>query len=96
LGGEIRGCLSIYNTMTSAVVVPPQIGDATGIEPIPGRNVVYVCEGGVFEMFDTTTDKLLVQVNLPNQGVPTDIVGYSMDVKVVDPPPSTCSLNCTN
>jgi hypothetical protein len=73
-------------------VVPPQIGDATGIAPIPGRNIVYVCEGGVFQVFDTTTDQLLVQVS-PNL---IDVVGYSIDVKVVDPPPSTCSFNCTN
>ncbi|SPE45019.1 conserved exported hypothetical protein [Candidatus Sulfotelmatobacter sp. SbA7] len=91
LGGEVRGCLSIYNTSTSAVVVPPQIGDATGIAPIAGRNVVYVCEGGAFQIFDTTTDKLLVQVT----PTPTDIVGYSVDVKVVDPPPSTCSIDCS-
>ena len=83
LGGEVRGCLSIYDTSTSKVIVPPQIGDATGIAPIPGRNVVYVCEGGVFQIFDTTTDKLLVQ--LPRA---IDIVGFSVDVKVVDPPPS--------
>jgi hypothetical protein len=91
LGGEVRGCLSIYDTSTSAVVVPPQIGDATSIAPIAGRNIVYVCEGGAFQIFDTTTDKLLVQVT----PVPTDIVGYSVDVKVVDPPPSSCSLNCS-
>ena len=91
LGAEVRGCLSIYNTSTSTVVVPPQIGDATGIEPVPGRNVVYVCEGGVFQVFDTTTDELEVQVNPP----PIDIVGYTMDVKIVDPPPSVCTFNCT-
>jgi hypothetical protein len=90
-GGEVRGCLSIFDTSDSAVVVPPQIGDATGIEPIAGRNVVYVCEGGVFQVFDTTTDKLEVQVNPP----PIDIVGFSIDVKVVDPPPATCTMNCT-
>jgi hypothetical protein len=90
IGDEIRGCLSIYNTIHSAVVIPPQIGDATGIEPIPGRHIVYVCEGGVFQVFDTTTDKLLVQVN----PLPIDIVGYSIDVKVVDPPPSTCTMDC--
>ena len=83
LGGEVRGCLSIYNTNTTKVVVPPQIGDATGIEPIAGRNVVYVCQGGVFQIFDTTTDQLLVQIPRP-----IDIVGYNIDVKVVDPPPS--------
>ena len=82
LGGEVRGCLSIFNTTNSKVVVPPQIGDATGIQPIPGRNVVYVCEGGAFQIFDTTTDKLLVQT------ITTDIIGQSYDVKLVDPPQS--------
>lgn len=81
--GEVRGCLAIFNSNTSKVIVPPQIGDATGIAPIPGRNVVYVCEGGVFQIFDTTTDQLLVQ--LPRA---IDVVGYCIDVKVVDPPPS--------
>ncbi|MGO9126614.1 MAG: YncE family protein [Terriglobales bacterium] len=90
LGGEVRGCLSIFNTTTKEVVVPPQIGDATGIAPIPGRHIVYVCEGGVFQVFDTTTDQLLVQV--PRA---IDVVGYSIDVKVVDPPPSTCSMDCS-
>lgn len=80
---EVRGCLSIFNSSNSKVVVPPQIGDATGIAPIAGRNVVYVCEGGVFQIFDTTTDILLVQT--PRI---IDIVGYTIDVKVVDPPPS--------
>jgi hypothetical protein len=82
-GGEVRGCLTIFNTTNSRVIIPPQIGDATGIQAIPGRDVVYVCEGGVFQIFDTTTDLLLVQ----NQNVRVVIVGYSTDVKLVDPPP---------
>jgi hypothetical protein len=77
---EIRGCLTIYNTGTGAVVIPPAIGDATGIQPIAGRNVVYVCQGGTFEIFDTTTDAFLVQA------AATVIVGQSFDVKLVDPP----------
>ena len=81
-GGEVRGCLSIFNSNTSKVVFPPQIGDATGMTPIPGRDVVYVCVGGVFQIYDTTTDQLLVQV--PRT---IDVVGYTIDVKVVDPPP---------
>ena len=81
-GGEVRGCLSIFNTSARSVVVPPQTGDATGIQPIPGRDVVYVCEGGVFQIFDTTTDQLLVQTTR------TVIVGHATDVKVVDPPPN--------
>ena len=87
VGGEVRGCLSIFDTTNSKVVIPPQIGDATGIQPIPGHNVVYVCEGGAFQMYDTTTDKILVQTLPINSGVTNIVVGYSTDVKLVDPPP---------
>ncbi len=80
--GEVRGCLAIFNTATTLVIVPPQIGDATGIQPIPGRNVVYVCEGGAFNIYDTTTDQILIQP------IQIDIVGQSYDVKLVDPPQS--------
>jgi len=80
IGGEVRGCLAIFNTKNSQVIVPPQSGDATGMQPIPGRNVVYVCEGGAFTIYDTSTDKQLVQAFV------TDIVGQSFDVKLVDPP----------
>jgi len=80
IGGEIRGCLAIFNTKTSQVIVPPQAGDATGIQPISGRNVVYVCEGGAFTVYDTTTDEQLLQSHV------IDIVGQSFDVKLVDPP----------
>jgi hypothetical protein len=82
VGGEVRGCLAIYNTANGAVVIPPLIGDATAIQPIAGRNVVYTVEGGVFQIFDTTTDKTLVQ------SIPIDIVGQPYDIKLVDPPPS--------
>jgi hypothetical protein len=87
-GGEVRGCLSIFNTTNSEVVIPPQIGDATGIQPIPGRNVVYVCQGGTFQIYDTTTDQLFVPPYNPNynNGSPIAIVGQAYDVKLVDPP----------
>lgn len=78
--GEVRGCLAILNTNTNQVIIPPQTGDATGIQPIYGRNVVYVCEGGLFSIYDTTTDQLLIQPLV------TDIVGQAFDVKLVDPP----------
>lgn len=52
------------------------------VQPIAGRTVVYVCQGGVFEIIDTTTDQQLVQTT------PTVIVGVSIDVKLVDPHPS--------
>ncbi len=56
--GEIRGCLSILDTQKFSVVNPPDNGDVTGIQPITGRTVVYVCENGSLRIYDTTTDKL--------------------------------------
>jgi hypothetical protein len=87
LGGEVRGCLSIFDTNRSRVVIPAQIGDATGIQPITGRTVVYVCQGGAFQMYDTTTDQVYVPPYNPNlYGTTNSIVGQSYDVKLVDPP----------
>ncbi|HEY6350266.1 MAG TPA: hypothetical protein VI636_12735 [Candidatus Angelobacter sp.] len=80
--GLVRGCLSIVNTSTSAVVFPefsPVRGsfDVTGIQPISNRNIVYVCEGGFLDIYDTTTDKLT-----PTQ---VDIIGLAFDVVQIDP-----------
>jgi hypothetical protein len=77
-GGEVRGCLSIANTTTGSVIAPAENGNVTGIEPIPNRNVVYVCEGGALRIYDTNTDKLQTNPEQPN------IVGQAIDVKVVD------------
>jgi YVTN family beta-propeller protein len=97
-GGEVRGCLSIFNTNNSKVVIPPQIGDATGIQPITGRIVVYVCQGGSFQMYDTTTDQFYVPPYNPNyfNGVPPGITGQAYDVKLVDPPTNTEQNNPSN
>jgi hypothetical protein len=68
-GAEVRGCLSIYNTLTTAagtvpaggVVIPPTNGDVTGIQPIGTRDVVYVVQGyavpgGSLYIYCTTLD----------------------------------------
>jgi hypothetical protein len=73
---EVRGCLSIYNSLTGEVVIPPANGDVTGIEPISNRNVVYLAQGGELQIYDTTTDKL--------QTTQIDISGEVIDVKTVD------------
>ncbi len=78
---ETRGCLAIYNTTTPGVVFPTDNGDVTGVTSIPNRNVMYLCEGGVFRIYDTTTDKLLVP---PNGQAIIDIVGQPIDVKFVN------------
>jgi len=95
-GGEVRGCLSIVNTLNSKVVIPPQTGDATGIQPITGRTIVYVCQGGSFQIYDTRTDQLFVPpFNNNGFGITqTDqVVGQSFDVKLVDPPTSCSGTN---
>ncbi|HEV2699222.1 MAG TPA: hypothetical protein VGU90_14595 [Terriglobales bacterium] len=81
-GGEVRGCLSIVNTTAgvaqAGVIAPQDNGDVTGIEPIPNRNVVYVCEGGRLRIYDTTTDSLEKLTTAPV------IAGQAVDVKMVD------------
>jgi hypothetical protein len=71
---EIRGCLSIYNTLTTAVgsappggiLIPPANGDVTGIQPVGKRDeinnlaqqVVYVIQGFSLNIYDDTIDAL--------------------------------------
>ncbi len=84
-GAEVRGCLSIYNTLPTpvgnapagGVLIPPANGDATGIQPIPTRQVVYVVQGGSLDIYDATTDAL-------QETQITNIVGQFIDVKTVD------------
>jgi len=84
-GGEVRGCLSILNTNSSSIVIPPQNGDVTGIQPIAGRTVVYLIQNGALWIYDTTTDTLQVSpTNSLNNNGQVDIVGQLFDVKLVD------------
>lgn len=85
-GDEVRGCLSIYNTQTGAVVIPPANGDVTGMQPIANRTVVYVVQNGALGIYDTTTDALEHNPNDPNNpGQIANLVGQFVDVKTVDP-----------
>ncbi len=79
-----QGCLSIVNTSSNAVVIPKVSSfrknfDATGIQPISGRTVVYVCYGGELDIFDTNTDTAITT------SPPIDIVGIAFDVVLIDP-----------
>jgi hypothetical protein len=74
--GEVRGCLSIFNTNNSNVVIPPAVGNVTGLQAISGRSVVYVVQDGELNIYDTTTDQL--------QSTQVDILGQAFDVKLVD------------
>lgn len=81
--GEVRGCLSIYNTANGSVVIPPDNGDVTGLQSFSQRLVEYVAEGGYLRVYDTQTDTLLENV----QYIPTGtivITGIVTDVKAID------------
>lgn len=72
-----QGCLSMFSISGNTAVISGPLGPVTGIAPISGRNVVYVCEGGELRIYDTTADAL--------QATQIDIVGQAYDVKQIDP-----------
>jgi hypothetical protein len=54
-----NGCLSIVDvgTMAAAPLGPPR-GAVTGMQSIPNRNTMYVIEGTVLNIYDTTSGQL--------------------------------------
>jgi hypothetical protein len=84
-GGEVRGCLSIFNTSSAGVVIPPSNGDVTGIQQISSRDIVYVVQNGGLGIYDTDTNQLQVtKGNTQNNNGQVDIVGQLFDVKLVN------------
>jgi len=89
----VSGCLSIFNTLNVAVgsvqansvLIPPQSGDVTGIQPIANRPVVYVVQGGSLFIYDATLDALYNNPHDPNSpGQIFGLVGNFIDVKTID------------
>jgi hypothetical protein len=76
-GDEQRGCLAIYNTNNGNLIIPPDNGDVTGLQPITNRTVFYVVEGGELRIYDTTTDKIYTVASI-------NILGNAVDVKLID------------
>lgn len=81
--GEVRGCLSIFNTTNSSVVIPPDNGDVTGLQSFTTRYVEYVAEGGNLRVYDLFTDQLLPNNQYIENGT-IIITGFITDVKAVD------------
>ena len=84
---QIR-CLTIYDTGAKAatVEVDPDpthngngFGDVGGIQPISGRDRIYLAQGGEIRIFDTTTAQPLPSAQQ------LDAVGFIEDVLLVDP-----------
>jgi len=72
------GCLSIVDLgKTAADPMGPPFGAVTGMQSIPNRNTMYVIEGGVLNIYDTTTGQL--------QATQIAFRGALSDVVQVDP-----------
>jgi DNA-binding beta-propeller fold protein YncE len=83
--GEIRGCLSIYNTTVAGnttAIIPPDNGDVTGFQAFSTRFVEYVAEGGNLRVYDTQTDTLLIDQYIETGTI--IIAGQIIDVKAPD------------
>jgi hypothetical protein len=80
--GEVRGCLSILDTTTGIVVIPPDNGDVTGFQSFTSRFVEYVAESGHLRVYDTTKDILLIDSFISNGTVSTP--GQITDAKAID------------
>lgn len=80
----VRGCLTIFNTGTSAAIFPIESSfrqnfDVTGFQPISGRSIIYIVQGAELDIFDTNTDTLAPGVTQ------LDVVGQAFDVVQIDP-----------
>jgi hypothetical protein len=80
--GEVRGCLSIYNTTNGTIVIPPDNGDVTGLQGFTTRYVEYVAEGGNLRVYYTMTDALLINDYILTGTI--IITGSITDVKAID------------
>ncbi|HYX52293.1 MAG TPA: hypothetical protein VE783_02510 [Candidatus Limnocylindrales bacterium] len=87
---QVVGCLAILDVSSGT---PPASGfpatfpaenafrqnfDVTGLQPISGRNTVYVIQGGELDFFDQTTNAL-------SSATVIDIVGTAIGVVQIDP-----------
>jgi hypothetical protein len=79
-----RGCLSIFNTSSQATTFPEESSfrqnfSVTSLQPISGRNVIYVVQGGELDIFDSNTDALEAGITQ------IDIVGNAVAAVLIDP-----------
>ena len=81
-GGEVRGCLTIYNTTNNTITIPPDNGNVTSLQGFTTRYVEYVAENGNLRVYNTITNSLDYTYFLPQGTI--NINGYITDVKAID------------
>lgn len=83
--GEVRGCLSIFNTNDNSVVIPPDNGDVTGLQSFTSRYVEYVVEGSNLRIYCTGANADIGCGTLDAlQETQITLRGQLFDVKAVD------------
>ncbi|HET7871534.1 MAG TPA: hypothetical protein VFL42_03420 [Terriglobales bacterium] len=80
----VRGCLTIFDTGTQTLTFPSESAlrqdfDVTSLQPITGRNVIYVVQGGELDFFDIATNAIATGIT------PIDIIGNAIYVVQIDP-----------
>jgi hypothetical protein len=83
----VTGCLTIANITSPTaptVTVPTESAfrqdfDVTAVQPISGRSVVYVVQGGELDFFDLNTDAVSTTITR------IDIVGKAVGAVQIDP-----------
>jgi hypothetical protein len=81
------GCLAIANITSPTaptITIPTESAfrqnfDVTAVQPISGRSVAYVVQGGELDFFDLNTDAVSTTI------IPIDIVGKAVGVVQIDP-----------
>lgn len=83
-GGEIRGCLTILDTVNNRIIIPGDNGDVTGLQSFSSRFIEYVAQGGHLRVYTTYSyqDGLLINDFVPQGTI--NIVGLIGDVKAID------------
>lgn len=71
--GVAFGCLTLFNTATSAVKVMAYRGDATGIAPVVGLRKTYTAEGGQVYIYNTADGSQRDNSNVTVQGTAYDV-----------------------
>jgi len=83
-GGEIRGCLTIFDSVNIKIIIPGDNGDVDGLQSFTSRFITYVAKGGNLRVYTTygCRDGLLINDFVPFGTI--NIVGYVGDIKAID------------
>ena len=71
--GTQYGCLTLFNTSNTSVLIDSYKGDATGIAPVTGLHKTYTAEGGQVHIYSTTDGTERDNSNVSVTGTAIDV-----------------------